>query len=709
MRIVPLSVSSKFRNIKKVVTDPEVLADVLVKGKYFAYKDIASLAGGRPDMPESRMLQTGVQLPPVYSYQYLRAVEKKVSILRTVNLKIKQELFRNGGSWQPRFAMKCSDESCGEEFEEPVDKCPRCNGNDFLKPSMIGKNDFEKVLASANLNNQNLLEIFDEIEEDLNTGDDAYLVTPKRILADPGEGRPMLWPTETFRGDPDLFRKVTDRKGIPGGKYWKCLRCREDEGKPIVKVEEDREKARALKCDNGHELYEVFYVATNYQGMEPMYYYIEGEVVHVSKYSPSKLYGFSPIITLYNESHSLFHMDRRIRMRFEKGRAEGLILIPTKNETSLEKMKKRMKEEKQDDESYLGMMAVDPDAKHQPTFLQLLGTFGDNQVLEIKQELKERIGSLYGVSLVFQADTSQGGGLNNEGIQITVTNRAIEKGQNIYNDKLLPFLMRQYGVIDWVWQLNPNEEQDQVADEDLKAKKIANARGYLELGYVNELMPNGDFTFEYDPDKARELRSTQEPMQEPLGLFGNGGQRFTGEPANLRRSMDEEVQDSMQKFIDPKFDDILEALDKGAMFSAFEGMSKAQANQVRITMLESMTQPQGYSVSSVVKHLKERLPEKLHKNLRLIARTEIQSIKNVSRKLEYGDRDPEGLFKFQWIGPTDKRTTKTCKAITKRVGKGVSMKELQKIIDEEAKKEGFDPRPMLPHINCRHTLRRVVL
>lgn len=707
MRILPLSVSSKYRQVKKVVTSPEAMADVITKGKYSIFKSLVEIGAGRPDIPEARMIQSGVQLPPIRSYAFLKDLERKVSIVRSVDLKLKQEIFRNGGDWQPRYISKCADELCGEEFQETVEICPRCQGKNFLQPSTVGKEDFDRIVEKANFNDQTLLEVLDQIEEDLNIGDDAYIVTPKKILADSGEGPPMLWPTEVFRGDPDLFRKVTDKRGLPGGKYWKCLRCREEDGTPYIKIETDRNKAASMRCPQGHELYEVFFVATDFQGTEPRYYYIKGEVLHVSKYSPSLLYGFSPLVTLYNESIALFHIDRRIRMRMEKGRVEGIITFPMKNDESLEKAKKRMAEEKMADDNYLAMVAVDPDAKHMPTFIQLLGSFGDNQVLELKQELKERIGGLYGVSLVFQADTSTSGGLNNEGIQITVTNRAVEKGQGTYNDKVLPHLMKQYGVIDYVWTLNPNEERDMVAEEDLKAKKIANATALLTLGYVSKLQPNGDWDPEFDPDQAMELRTGAGALQPPIGISPDN-QRFTGEPDDLRRS-DEDIQDSMEKFIDPRTDDILEALSEGALFSEFETLTKAQVRELRKVMLTSMTQPQGWSINSVVKKLEEVLPEGAQKNLRTIVRTETQSINNVARKLEYDDRDPEGMFKYQWIGPNDRRTTDTCKNITRRASKGVSLEELQKIIDAEAKKEGFDPRPLLPHINCRHTLRRVVL
>ena len=50
------------------------------------------------------------------------------------------------------------------------------------------------------------------------------------------------------------------------------------------------------------------------------------------------------------------------------------------------------------------------------------------------------ISSFFGVSNVFMNDVS-GGGLNNEGMQIVVTNRALAASQTLYNGRLFPLLL----------------------------------------------------------------------------------------------------------------------------------------------------------------------------------------------------------------------------------------------------------------------------
>ena len=61
------------------------------------------------------------------------------------------------------------------------------------------------------------------------------------------------------------------------------------------------------------------------------------------------------------------------------------------------------------------------------------------------------------------ADNTTSGGLNNEGMQILVTNRAVQMAQNVYNNYVFPFLIKQFGITDWNLKLPPSEEEDEIA------------------------------------------------------------------------------------------------------------------------------------------------------------------------------------------------------------------------------------------------------
>ena len=53
-------------------------------------------------------------------------------ILRTCITQLKNEIFRRGYQWTPRFAVKCNN--CGHEHEETTTECANCGSTDLRKP-----------------------------------------------------------------------------------------------------------------------------------------------------------------------------------------------------------------------------------------------------------------------------------------------------------------------------------------------------------------------------------------------------------------------------------------------------------------------------------------------------------------------------------------------------------------------------------------------
>ena len=88
---------------------------------------------------------------------------------------------------------------------------------------------------------------------------------------------------------------------------------------------------------------------------------------------------------------------------------------------------------------------------------------------------------VYGVSPVFTGESS--GGIGKEGLQIAVTNRAIELAQGIYNQKVLAWILDQFGVQDWKFELTPSERRDKLADMEVQRLQIEIAERMKALGF----------------------------------------------------------------------------------------------------------------------------------------------------------------------------------------------------------------------------------
>ena len=113
-------------------------------------------------------------------------------------------------------------------------------------------------------------------------------------------------------------------------------------------------------------------------------------------------------------------------------------------------------------------------------------------------------------------DTGKSGGLNNEGMQILVTNRAVEFGHKVYTEHLFPRMAEQMDITDWKLTLYPNEEEDEVTRLRRDEMEVNIAQRMLMMGYQPTLSEdaNRDIRFIY---------KQPEPGQQPPGPPGAGG------------------------------------------------------------------------------------------------------------------------------------------------------------------------------------------
>ena len=176
-------------------------------------------------------------------------------------------------------------------------------------------------------------------------------------------------------------------------------------------------------------------------------------------------------------------------------------------------------------------------------FLSFMSTLQEMQYVEGRKEMRERISALYGVSNVFMADTSQSGGLNNEGLQILVTNRAVETAQEIYNDKVLPQILLSLRITDWELTVLPSEEQDEAAELDRELTKTEIAQRMLQMGF-DVTLKDGEFVYSGSASR-QEAPSPFGPFNPSSPSTPPDSGRMSGLPQNITRKFEgeEEVQE----------------------------------------------------------------------------------------------------------------------------------------------------------------------
>jgi len=161
---------------------------------------------------------------------------------------------------------------------------------------------------------------------------------------------------------------------------------------------------------------------------------------------------------------TLTAMDNYMYTSYQKRRSpKGIISVTTDNLESMKSFWKSVDEKMERDPHYIPKVGIESQTgRGGVQWVKFMDTLEEMQYIAVRDELRNRIAAFFGVSSIFMIDSGKSGGLNNEGMQILVTNRAVEFGQKIYTDVLFPRMLKEMGVTDWKLILYPNEEEDEI-------------------------------------------------------------------------------------------------------------------------------------------------------------------------------------------------------------------------------------------------------
>ena len=138
----------------------------------------------------------------------------------------------------------------------------------------------------------------------------------------------------------------------------------------------------------------------------------------------------------------------------------------------------------------------------------------------------------------------------------------------------------------------------------------------------------------------------------------------------------------------------------------FSTLAPDEVESMYDSVISTMLNPRGWNIKRITDKLKNQFVGLTDIEAERIARTETSRIANKARELEFKERHPEG--RYIWIGPQDHRTTKICETIkSEQPNEGLRLDELKILVNDVSTRFGMVPYDWTPHINCRHTFRRV--
>ena len=441
-------------------------------------------------------------MPPRVIYE----VSEFSDVLRAIHQSLTQEIFR------PGYKLEPTTDDPDEQQEETA----------------------MKLLKRSNSNGQDIMEVSRSVNLDMEKIDEGYWLLSKNYLWSPENELIAAIPTELTRVDPRVIYLVSDKTGRPGyspdGKQVLFCLVHRDQSYTNGSTTCPKCGRKLVSAHFRHERYDSSYSGGEAEGNR--YYYSGDEIFHKSKYFPSLAYGSSPVLVVWMKVVTLMNQDKYIKDYYAKQRPpRGLLFVNTSNQDSLTKYWQWALDQFKTNPHMIPPIAVENNggSGNFVNFVDFMRSLDEMQFTETREEYRRVIGSVYQVQPIFQGDLSQSGGLNNEGLQITVTNRGIEFGQGIWNDGFYPWLMRQLGVTDYKLVLEPNEEKDEAADEDIMNKRITNASLMQDMGFDIILKEDGSFDFE-PLEVPIEMPESKQPTTSSSNPFPSSTASFTGSP-----------------------------------------------------------------------------------------------------------------------------------------------------------------------------------
>lgn len=685
-----------------------------------------------------------------YGYQQLYDFVDNSDILLIVHRALRTEVFRNGFTLEE---AKDTDETVTSSESEV---------------EIAGKTREEilEFFECCNENEQSLLDVCREIEDDWNIIDDGYMIFKYIYGLDNNGEIKTKELKEILRNDPRNMGLVINSYDEPG---------KNDDGVELRTCPEHRDELiegehRCPRC--GAQTYKVYYFGT--RGTQKVYYF-KDEVVHRSKFRPSKTYGFPPVITCWQKTRTLAFMDTYIMDLYVNQRPpKAGLFFKTSNEEALTKMWGSAQQQAEEKPNLPIVMGINDETAGGDfvKFINFMEPLSELQHTEMRNEYRQQIGAIYGVEPIFQNDMSNSGGLNNEGQQITVTNRAVQTDQAIFNLHFFPKVIEALGAKGWHLSLNPSEEQDEMAKLQRQQQTLINGKLATDLGLEAE----------YSTESGEVIiKDGKLEKVEPLGGSGS----FFGEPTQpkpesqgkpvakadidtYRGTFSKAIQDEVDRILSklegtPSEQEMQSALreaklnlsnnineqlsrvfklmytdqinivenelgidigfgvpDQNAidllMNSEFlqNSLSRFQdeiASGISAIVQDAYENPEGLEIGAMSNRI-QALGDFTDAQAERIARDQTNLVSMAARKNSYAKSPEFKNYKFEHIGPSDSRTTPCSEEIKRRTKGGVSWDEYVSIVTEVSGKYfptwTVNPEAPVSHWNSRHTFVRVV-
>jgi hypothetical protein len=355
----------------------------------------------------------------------------------------------------------------GEVFRRGIEIVPNKEN-----PDTDQRKRLMKWLKDCNVFDQSMEEVFRQFHFDVNSLDDAFLYMAKEYK-DVGDGEVRSKLLEIRRLNPALVEFDLDQAGLPKNSHFICPIHREV-------VQEAAGKCERETCNV--KLHPAMY---KYYHRSQHMYFTDAEIIHLSKFAPSETYGWSPILTIFEKALTLVGMDKNLyRYFFERKMPASMLMVTTDDPESLRKEREHIAAQTRMDPNYIPMVAVSArNQRGRVDMVRLFHTLQEMDYLPVRDEIRERVAAMWGVTPAWQGAPEAFGGMSTQTQQLVVMSRVVEGDQRLFHEKIFPQLLDAFGITDYDLKLPQPEEKAENTRLSFAQQKIQIVNQFAQLGF----------------------------------------------------------------------------------------------------------------------------------------------------------------------------------------------------------------------------------
>jgi DNA-directed RNA polymerase subunit RPC12/RpoP len=443
-------------------------------------------------------------------YSLMDFYRSEVSILDTIISRSVTEIFRYGIDFEPAFVVKCVD--CGNEYQNNVKVCPYCNSTRLVKPEEKQKDYFVRpdgtsFLEECNENQQSLKDLCRMYAESQYQNNQAYLlVITGDVIDNETKQLKHSYPLEFICIDPKFVRYLYDEHAEPGELYGFTMNDR----RTLITLPHDGDLVTTTP--DGEVIYPAYWqVGDSFGAGGPYISYTKDEIYQNHWFRQSMTYGIPHWLSIEDDLLTYHYIEKHNLKKYKYGYVRKIVVLPGYDVNVIKDVAQGIQNvlAKNDNSvPIVGLPPAPPGTSPQPASTLEMGAESGSDLIQTKNDIRDRLCAHAGVPNLFAGDVENGGGLNNESQQITTFDRYLMDKYD-YTDDMLDWILSWFPKItDWKLRVKRPSKADQ-ANKQLQ-EEIQIAQGMKNLGF-QITYTNGEFTY------------SEKPVDMGMGMGGMGG------------------------------------------------------------------------------------------------------------------------------------------------------------------------------------------